>query len=94
MSNNMPNIILNTVREYENFITEEESLLLLNIAKNANDSDWFNGDPENGWYGKILPVFFTHDLSDLSRCFFMADFTLFKSVRSCCKNKILNIESQ
>lgn len=52
----MPNIILNTIREYENFITEEESQTLLNIVSNTVEKDWFSGDPKNNWYGKTLPL--------------------------------------
>ena len=51
-----PNITLKTIREYEIFITKKESELLLNIAQSANEEDWFNGNPEDSWYGKFLLI--------------------------------------
>jgi hypothetical protein len=61
----MPNIILNTVREYEDFVTKEESNTLLSIAQNAKESDWFSGDSENSWYGKLLLIENSKELKDI-----------------------------
>lgn len=50
----MPNIFKGVVREYENFIQDDELSYLLDIINNSVESDWFSGDENNSWYGKNL----------------------------------------
>jgi hypothetical protein len=50
------NILNNVVREYENFIKDDELEYLFSIVNSTTEDDWFNGDPNSSWYGKNLII--------------------------------------